>query len=525
MYMGIPSLFRVLLQDDPSLFHKNAPSCHYFYLDYNCLIHHASRLINTGSDEDVITQVVSYTRTLINDIVKSDFTYIAMDGPVPVSKMIRQRERRFKKTLSGGPQTDMFDSTKITPGTEFMHKLSQRIQSLVSLRVFRGQVCLSDSCVPGEGEWKIFQHLKTVDPNAHVCIYGLDADLIVWSMASHRIRNTVLCREDDDGVLMFFELYKSLNLMLRKKHNLDIHNPDVLWDIVLVLMLGGNDFVCPIEYLKIRNNGWTHLFECYVKFGQRLVSRKKVNWNTFYSFLQYTSSYEDVLSKKMYTRQLRASSQHYPVDHEQEYEHLPFSSIKNPLYPLYGLQSISIPYFDNHQVWKPAYYERIFGHPFTIPGFMDTLCRDYIASIIWCWEYYTNPVVPSWSFCYEHIAAPCLTDVVFWYHRVFQASVQAAFTPGTCLTPIEQLVCVVPLPVYGYLLPDVIQWSLTEVPENPMFEYQTDDFLVEPITGQKMIYAPPLLPRLDVPKIRHFVQMLEEHFDEKEHVRNTLRME
>lgn len=515
--MGIPSLFRVLAKDS-SFFHTNVPKCEFFYLDYNCLIHHASRMIETSSDEDVITHVVSYTRTLINDIVKPSIgVFIAMDGPVPVAKMIRQRERRFKKT-ENKPNT--FDSTKITPGTDFMHKLSQRIQSLVSLGVFRVRVWFSDSNEAGEGEWKIFQHIRgSVSGDARICLYGLDADLIVWTMASNRLRNVILCRENDEGVMTYFELYKSLHFLLQKKQGIDIHDHRILMDIVIVLMLGGNDFVSPIEYLKIRNQGWTHLIECYVQFGQRFVQTHGVDWDMYYRFLEYVASFEDALSKKMYTKQLRACN-HAP---ENEEEHIPFASIHHPQYKLYGTQSISIPYYDTHKVWKKHFYERIFGHPATIPGFMDRICRDYMASIVWCWEYYTNPQVPSWTFVYEHIAAPCLSDVVFWYSRVFQDSLQLAFTPGKCLRPIEQLMCVVPLPRSGYLLPNVLRWCVCEVPENPMTAFQADDFLLEPVTGQKMIYAPPFLPKLDIPKVCHLVCCLEDHFDEKERRRNTLR--
>lgn len=514
--MGIPSLFRVLVRENPHLFHATPPVCDVFYLDYNCLIHHASRLSNSASDEDVITQVVSYTRKLINDIVKpSDLVYIAMDGPVPMAKMVRQRERRFKNTKKGP-----FDSTKITPGTDFMHKLSQRVASVVSMNVFScvKRVVFSDSSIPGEGEWKIFQHMRSLPVNARVCVYGLDADLIVWSMASNRVANTVLCRENEEGVLRFFELFESLRIS-----GLDVSDRGVLLDIVLVLMLGGNDFVCPIECLKIRNNGWEHLLACYAEFGKRLVNpiSERVDWEAFRLFIRGVSLHEDRLSKKMYTRQLRACNSHRE---DEDTEHLPFASLKHPLHGLYGEQSISIPYYDTHDVWKPAYYERIFGHPFTIPGFMPDICGDYLASIVWCWEYYTKPTVPSWTFVYDHIAAPCLTDVVFWYDRVFRDAVGACFRPGTCLRPVEQLMCVVPLPSCAYLLPAVVRQSM-DVPENPLFDFQVKhngECLLEPITGQKMIYAPPLIPRVDVRRVCHFVSLVEDLFDDRETKRNQL---
>lgn len=526
--MGIPSLFRVLVHENPRLFHSKPPVCDALYIDYNCLIHHASRFVSDDNDEDVITQVVSYTRKLINDIVKpSKLLYIAMDGPVPYAKMMCQRERRFKNN-NGGSSTNntVFDSTKITPGTEFMHKLSQRIKSVISMNVFScvKDIVFSDSSVSGEGVWKIFQHMRSpgVSEKARVCVYGLDADLIVWSLASNRIEHTILCRENEDGVFMFFELFESLYMMLQTKYGFNVSDEGVLLDIVLILMLGGNDFVCPVEYLKIRNNGWEHLMECYVSFGRRLVNPvgSHVNWNAFHEFCIYVSAFEDTLSKKMYTRQLRAANRNFDTD---EVDHIPFASLKHPMYKLYGEQSIGIPYFEKHDIWKPAYYERIFGHQFTIPGFMPDICRDYLASIMWCWEYYAHSI-PSWTFAYEHVAPPCLTDFVTWYPRVFQEAVGSCFQPGTCLRPIEQLVCVVPLPVSERLLPAVIRASLN-VPENPLFDFQAppQECVLEPITtGQKFIYAPPLIPRIDVSNVVHFVSLVESFFTAQEKDRNTL---
>jgi 5'-3' exonuclease len=531
--MGIPSLFRVLVRENPRLFHSKPPVCDILYIDFNCLIHHASRFVVGGSDdttndEDVITQVVSYTRKLINDIVKpSDLLYIAMDGPVPYAKMMRQRERRFKNKNGGSTNnTKQFDSTKITPGTTFMDKLSQRIKSVISLNIFScvKDIIFSDSSVPGEGEWKIFQHMRSPDVSekARVCVYGLDADLVVWSLASNRIAHTILCRENEEGVIMFFELFESLHTTLQTKYGLNVSDKGVLLDIVLILMLGGNDFVCPVEYLKIRNNGWEHLLECYVRFGRRLVNPvgSQVDWTTFHDFCRYVSTFEDTLSKKMYTRQLCAANRDFDTN---DVDHIPFASLKHPMYKLYGKQSIGIPYFEKHDIWKPAYYERIFGHQFTIPGFMPNVCKDYLASIMWCWEYYNTRSIPSWTFVYEHVAPPCLTDFVTWYPRVFHEAVRLCFQPGgTCLRPIEQLLCVVPLPASERLLPAVIRMSLN-VPENPLFDFQAPvECLLEPITGQKLIYAPPLIPRIDVSKVVHFVSLVEAFFTVQEKNRNTL---
>ena len=71
--------------------------------------------------------------------------YIAIDGVVPIAKMIQQRERRFKSAIEKkkereirekcGMETDSVDSwdtNAISPGTEFMEKLAGEISSWIN---------------------------------------------------------------------------------------------------------------------------------------------------------------------------------------------------------------------------------------------------------------------------------------------------------------------------------------------------------------------------------------------------------
>ena len=135
---------------------------------------------------------------------------MAIDGVAPRAKMNQQRARRFrtafeaeenmKNAIEKGleiPKDDPFDSNAITPGTEFMAKLTDNLKYFIHKKISEDsrwanvKIILSGHEVPGEGEHKIMEYIRTMknqpnhDPNSRHCIYGLDADLIMLGLVSH----------------------------------------------------------------------------------------------------------------------------------------------------------------------------------------------------------------------------------------------------------------------------------------------------------------------------------------------------
>ena len=168
-------------------------------------------------------------------LVLSTLTFSNLDGVAPRAKMNQQRSRRFraaqeakenelkkqefmiqfKKEFNGElpPHTaeaavkKAFDSNSITPGTPFMDVLATSLRYWCAYKLNTDpawspiKVIISDASVPGEGEHKIMEFVRSQrsspdhDPNTRHVIYGLDADLIMLGLATHEPNFRVL-RED-----------------------------------------------------------------------------------------------------------------------------------------------------------------------------------------------------------------------------------------------------------------------------------------------------------------------------------------
>ncbi len=158
-----------------------------------------------------------------------------VDGVAPRAKMNQQRSRRFRsaqeakekdedkaelvkmlKSQNGGVLDEettasmnkkTWDSNAITPGTPFMDILAASLRYWVAYKLNTDpawatiKVIISDATVPGEGEHKIMEFIRSQrsspehDPNTRHVIYGLDADLIMLGLATHEPHFRVL-RED-----------------------------------------------------------------------------------------------------------------------------------------------------------------------------------------------------------------------------------------------------------------------------------------------------------------------------------------
>ncbi|CAD2093179.1 exoribonuclease, putative [Plasmodium vinckei brucechwatti] len=210
------------------------------YLDMNGIIHlcsHGDGSKKAKSDEEIFLNIFLYIERLFDIIEPQKLLYMAIDGVAPKAKMNQQRSRRFKSILASEiekrayielrnkflsenrnvpDEYNHWDSNIITPGTQFMHELSIALKYFIEHKITNDEkwkkivVIFSDANVCGEGEHKIYNFIKSqraqkgYDPNTRHVIHGMDADLIMLSLASHEpyfyiLREIInLDQKDDD---------------------------------------------------------------------------------------------------------------------------------------------------------------------------------------------------------------------------------------------------------------------------------------------------------------------------------------
>ena len=202
------------------------PEFDHLYLDMNGIIHgctHPSHMdiSDVISERDMMLGIMHYLDRIITQIVKPRVSvYMAIDGVAPRAKLNQQRSRRFRSAKDMAEATkdlpkerddagnikkpDLFDSNCITPGTEFMARVSETIKYFIRKKIKEDplwrnlKVIFSGHEIPGEGEHKIMEHIRMMrnepnyQPNNRHCIYGQDADLIMLGLVTHEPHFTIL---------------------------------------------------------------------------------------------------------------------------------------------------------------------------------------------------------------------------------------------------------------------------------------------------------------------------------------------
>ena len=293
--MGVPSYFSYLIRNHKDMLIKLfnfKKEINNLYFDSNSIVYDVLRMLSKDYEnyknddkfeDELILGVCKQLDAYIDEIKPNNQVFIAFDGVAPVAKLEQQRTRRYKSMIEKKIFNNLFgeknewNKTAITPGTNFMEKLNNGVRSYYKGKEKSYKIkkfIFSGSDEPGEGEHKLFQHIRD-NEKKHAkqvtVIYGLDADLIMLCLNHLRISKQIyLYRETPEFV-------KSINSSINPNESylLDIpllsqeiilqmnngkkpsskQETNKLYDYIFLCFFMGNDFLPHFPSMNIRTNG------------------------------------------------------------------------------------------------------------------------------------------------------------------------------------------------------------------------------------------------------------------------------
>jgi 5'-3' exonuclease len=450
--MGIPYYFYSLTQKYNNILSNNKPTGLSMYcIDFNGIIHNVAQDIIKKYAKNGDTK--SGDRTVSGDIIEQEIIegvwerikyyfdnykagkyIICADGVAPLAKMFQQRKRRYlnihKNTLDN--VKIIWDTNAITPGTMFMENLNKYINKNITQDRYINKIIYSGSNECGEGEHKIFNILKEAPKDAKIIIHGLDADLIILSLMSHK-ENIYLMREMKDphtnntvfNYLNIKELRKAILCELKKDWDINIsdtnvtdvssdtdnplmNNNDLIETYCTACSILGNDFVPHLLTIELKNNGIETLMSATkraIKINGLLINNGAINHNCLIDIFKDLAKTED--------EDIHRICERYIKKRVPDNKNAPGAPVAPSDY--YGLKNkdpLISTIYNSPNKWRQEYYRVIFDNNISIDStVMFNACNNYIKGIYWVYSYYKGYEIDcEWYYPYNY--PPTIKDIL-----------------------------------------------------------------------------------------------------------------
>ena len=253
--MGIPFYFASLIRSHRGITRpvKQRADVDVLGVDFNCLIH---RYID---ETNPVQSVIDAFAHILDAYCRPKHLLIAMDGLVPYAKIVQQRYRRMRIKED---EAGVFDRNQISPGTPYMKELEHALAERFPYAVISG------TQEPGEGEHKLFTMLRRI-PRAErkdVCIYGLDADLILICLQhAHEADTMALLRESGEFNDPKLETAEFSTLLISTLQTIIPIPADQY--VALSILCFGNDFMPALGMFSLREDGYQRALDVYEDAG------------------------------------------------------------------------------------------------------------------------------------------------------------------------------------------------------------------------------------------------------------------
>jgi 5'-3' exonuclease len=520
------------------------------FIDTNCLIHpQCFNILSQNKDlknidrleNKMINQVIQYLNEIIELVNPSDLIYLAIDGVAPLAKIKHQRVRRFKSVRDSEIKNDirrkhnveeehLWSNACITPGTIFMEKLNKAIINYINFvkqkENRKRTVLFSSSNTPAEGEHKVLQYIRTNKITGNSVIYGLDADLLFLSLATHN-ENIYLIRESQElgqeaeGNIVGKFNYVSIDILRnciinemiyriadegdeKKEQFIRTNIKKFINDFIFICFLLGNDFVPNIVSLSLKtqnkkiDNGLDILFEKYGdvfrSLGTFLVKDDcKINFVFFKKFCKELALHERGMLSQV-------------ANYKRFQQPIP-PNLSNCEIEIFKLENLSFKINDPIMLGKDDKdKERYYKHYYNIDiekdkDVINEICNEYIFGLYWINNYYLEDCI-DWCWCFPHHNGLFISDLSEYIETLNENEFNGIFIKPqnnnyNKIKPFEQLMMVLPRQL-AYLLPPQLKYQMN----NDELIKKLAPFIFE----QDMLYKTKLwqaIPKIEMVSIDH----------------------
>jgi 5'-3' exoribonuclease 1 len=455
--MGIPSYFAHIVRKHRKIIKKintDSPKINNLYLDCNSFIYEAHQiLVNSMTEKqkklydqdillfekDLIKVAQESLIKLVEQLKPNKRVLIAFDGVAPLAKLDQQRNRRYMSAFqssidaenpqSSGALKYKWNTSAITPGTDFMEKLGQgfstRFREPKTLGV--ELIMVSTSSEAGEGEHKIYDYIRTnaaYHKETYTVIYGLDADLIMLTLNHlHISENMFLFRETPEFIksidktlnpnetyfldipLFARSIIKEMSCENANKpvHEISLQN-DVLFDYIFMCFFLGNDFLPHFPALNIRTSGINRLIDTYKAVfkqdGDTLTKDHVIVWKNVRRFLTEFAANELEYVKEEYGLREKASKRAmYDNNDKDDMNLIPLKD-----------RAVEIYINPNEVGWESRYYQALFGTRINDDRRKE-ISTNFLEGLEWTFKYYSTGCA-DWRWAYKYNYPPLFADLI-----------------------------------------------------------------------------------------------------------------
>ena len=420
--MGIPAYFSHVLKtiDDILVAIKEKPKPDVFFVDANSIIYDSLRELQyNGDDESFEITLMKAVRDAISDLYfKVDpkkFMFVSFDGVAPVAKLKQQQKRRYKSHMESTilpfiseeqDTTLCWNTRKITPGTKFMDNLMKFLNINLSMNP---KIKLSSSNEKGEGEQKIFQHIRNNNMrDANVIIYGLDADLIMLSLANIEFCGSIkLYRETPEFIRQINSNYDPNTdyLLDIKRLQCELEDQCInknIKDYVFFSFLIGNDFLPHFPSISIRSGGMEYLWKQYLRCNVNLINNdNSINWRSLKTFISQLANEEETRMIHGFQDRMKKKiqmSSRGMMDNKKLLQNMPIlmNSTEQFINPM-------------EDGWEERYYNKLLSCK-NSESMLTEISKNYLSGLEWTWKYYTECCY-DWEWYYKYNYPPLLKDL------------------------------------------------------------------------------------------------------------------